>query len=108
MSETAGIRVRVTPEELTTISGEVEEQVGVMRRLFEEAGEIVNRSSGYWEGEGQSAYVKAFQSGQGQTEEALKRFMDNVTNLRTIAGTYKAAEEAALEASASLSEDVIV
>jgi WXG100 family type VII secretion target len=108
MNETAGMRIRVKTEELAAIADEVENQISSMRRQLDVVGNIVNKSTGYWEGEGQNAYMERYRSKSDEVENALKRFSDDVVNLRTIAGIYVTTEEAATEAANSLSSDVIV
>ena len=102
------MRLKVNTLELTDISSEVEEHIKAMRQSFSEAERIVNRSSSYWEGEGQTSCLQAFRRKCDSVEEALRRFSDNVTNLRTIAGVYETAESAAAEAAGGLPDDVIV
>lgn len=108
MSGETGMRLRVNPEELVIIADEVEGQIGEMRKLMNAVDELVNRSSAYWEGEGQSAYLRAYHSKQDAAEQALQYFSENVVNLRTIAGIYQATEATATEAANSLAADVIV
>ncbi|MCD8103793.1 MAG: WXG100 family type VII secretion target [Lachnospiraceae bacterium] len=108
MAASSGMYLRVNSETLLTASSEVESQVDSMRKQFDQVNEIVNRSSGYWEGEGQEAYLKAYRSKYEGIEEALNRFSSHVVNLQTMAGVYKAAEAEAVEETESLLSDVIV
>lgn len=108
MSGTAGIKVKVKTEELVEISGEVEDQITAMRRQLDQIGTIIRKSGAYWEGEGQNAYQQAYRAKQDEIETALRRFAENVTDLRTIAGVYASAEASAVELTECLSSDVIV
>lgn len=108
MGDTAGMRLKVKTEVLLTIAGEVEGQISAMRQQFDEINSIVNRSASYWEGEGQVSYVQKYRSKCDSIETALRRFSENVTDLRTIAGVYTATEAAAVETANTLSSDVIV
>lgn len=107
MSE-SGMRLKVKPEELLTVSAEVEEQVRTLRQQFARADGIVKRSSHYWEGQGQMAYVRSYQTKYDRIENALRLFSGNVNSLRTIAGVYSQTEAQVTEMANSLSEDVIV
>lgn len=108
MSGTSGMRLKVKTEELLTIAGEVEDQINSMRQKFTQIDGIIGRSSSYWEGDGQIAYVQAYQKRRDDIDQALRDFSSDVTNLRTIAGVYEETEVAATEAANELSEDVIV
>ena len=108
MAGMSGMRIKVKPEQLIAISGEVEAQVKQMRQRMNAVNEIVNRSHSYWEGEGQTAYLQAYRSKVVDIEQALRNFSGHVTNLRTIAGVYETTEAEATEAVNTLSADVIV
>lgn len=108
MGETSGMVLKVKTEELVSVSNEVESQISAMRQRFDQVAEIVNRSSSYWEGEGQIAYVQEHRSRCDAIETALRRFSENITDLRMIAGVYTAVEAQAVELANVLSGDVIV
>lgn len=108
MSQTGEIRIKVTPEELVSISNEVESQIKSMKKQFEKIDEIVSASSNYWTGDGQIAYIQSFHAENDTIQDGLKKFLDNVTMLRTIAGVYTATEAKAIETANTLSCDVIV
>ncbi len=108
MSTSSGMYLRVNPQKLITVSEEVERQTNTMKKKFDEVNEIINRSSAYWEGEGQEAYLNAYRSKYEKIEDALNRFSSHVVNLQTIAGVYKVAETAIVEETDYLLSDVIV
>lgn len=108
MSDASGMRLKVKTEELVTAASEVQTRIDAMRRLFDTAGDIVRKSSSYWEGSGQTAYLRAYQTKYDSVENALRFFESHVRNLQTMAGVYEAAEAAASAAVETLQEDVIV
>lgn len=108
MSGMSGMRLKVNTEQLKSISSEVEGYIKDMRRSYNEVENIVNRSNSYWEGEGQTSYLQAYRRKYESVEEALSRFSDNVTNLRTIAGVYETTEADAVDTTDELLSDVIV
>lgn len=108
MSQTNEIRIKVTPDELVSISNEVESQIESMKRQFEKIDEIISTSNSYWTGDGQIAYVQSFHAENDAIQDVLKKFSNNVTMLRTIAGVYTATEAKAIETANTLSCDVIV
>ncbi len=108
MSDASGMRLKVKTEELVMAASEVQTQINSMRRQFDRAGNIVKKSSGYWEGDGQAAYLRAYEEKYDSVENALRYFESHVRNLQTMAGVYEAAETAASEEVEKLQEDVIV
>lgn len=108
MSESSGIRIKVKTEELQLVANEVEEQIKRLKQKLETVDDVVKRSSAYWEGEGQSAYIQTYHKKSESVENTLKAFSDHIANLRIMAGVYEAAEESAVETVNALSSDVIV
>ena len=108
MSQTSGMRLKVTPEELDNIAAEAEAYIQTLKTQFSQADKIVKGSTSYWEADGQSAYVLTYHSKSANTDQSLKKFYDHITNLRTIAGVYKTTEAQAVEAIQSLDSDVII
>lgn len=108
MSEIYGMRLRVKTEELLIVADEVANQIRTLRQQTSEIDHIIERSSIYWEGNGQTSYSQAYRSKRDMMEEALHQFSENVTDLRTIAGVYTSTEQAAAETADSLACDVIV
>ena len=106
--DTAQIRIRVTPEEVETISQEALNSIDMLKKQFDYIGEIVERSSLYWEAEGQVAYINSYRLKCGSVEDSIKRFRMHIQKLQTIAGVYKAVEKEAAEIANSLESDVII
>lgn len=102
------IQIRVSTEVLETRANAAEEKINDVRKRFERIAEIVNNSTGYWEGEANDAHRREYQEYQSEIEEALLRFQENVTDLRQIAGIYREAESETTSFSGDLPVDVIL
>ena len=106
MNETAGATIRVSTEELILFANEANEKIVQMRKLLETVNRIVNSSQSFWEGDGQTAYLRAWQAGQGKTEEILARMLGHVDHVRMIAGVYEKEEREVEEKARLLPADI--
>lgn len=96
------MRITVETEVLEVRADSVEQQILKMRERFQNIGDIVYSSRSYWEGDANDAHCREFAEYQDEIEDVLARFMENVTDLRQIAGIYRQTE-AQVE---SLAEDL--
>lgn len=102
------IRIRVATSALEERANATEQRIKDVRSRFERMGQIVQNSRNYWEGEANEAHRREFQEYQDDIEEALARFMENVTDLRKIANVYQEAESETENLSQDLPLDVII
>lgn len=69
--------------------------------------QTVSASRRFWEGDGASAYAAAFRRQQDVIKTALRRFRENVTDLRDIAGVYEQSEKQIAANNAALASNWI-
>ena len=103
-----GMRIRVKTTVLEQRADAVEKQIHNVRNGFDKIRQIVNASTGYWEGKAHEAHRREFREYQDDIEESLMRFQENVTDLRKIAGIYQENEKAVTEISKNLPVDIIM
>lgn len=108
MGNRTGITIKVNTDELLSNANDVESKIRQMERVFSDMGQKINAVRDFWEGDGASACVVAYREKKEAIDTALRRFHENVTDLREIAGVYEQAEREAVENSAALSPDCIV
>lgn len=102
------MRIKVSTEALRRASVETNQEIDRVQNLFNNLEEVIKSSSLYWEGEGQQAYSHSFIEKKQYIDTALKRFRENVTDLREMAGIYHEAEQQAKEHAQMLSSDIII
>jgi len=102
------MRIRVATQVLAERADSAQQKILDVRNRFERMKEVVQNSRGYWEGDANEAHRREFQEYQDDIQEALSRFMENVTDLRKIANIYQEAESEVQNISQDLPLDVIV
>ena len=102
------IHIKVTPETLVNISSDVSQKIGKVQNAFSELEGIIQASSSYWEGDGNDAFVKAYELRKENYEGILKSFQEHIVNLQEIAGVYQQAENTAEDWALDLEGDVII
>ena len=99
--------LRVDTEVLKTVSGEVETAITRAENAFDEIAEIIMANGTYWEGEGADAHRALYEKNRERVDEAFRRFRENVTDLREMAGLYEYAESMNEQMADQLPSDVI-
>lgn len=107
MASQTGIEVRVTTERLRSTADDVENKIRRLETVFATIQQRITRSRGYWDGDGVSAYIAAYQKKNETIRMAFQRFRENVTDLREIAGVYEEAERKITAENNALSSDWI-
>ncbi len=107
MAET-GMRLKVNTDTLISASAQVEGKIRKASAAFAQIEETVKGSRTYWDSDGNSQYLKAYNSKKEEINLALNRFKEHIADLRTIAGVYAEAENAATERNNELNTDVII
>lgn len=102
------IRIKVRTDVLERQANAAEKKIKQVRSRFERIGTIVRNSGSYWEGDANNAHRREFQEYQDEIEEALRRFCENIADLRKMANIYHSAQEEAYHYSQDLPADVIV
>lgn len=100
--------IRVKTEQLVSIANNVETKIQRLEQVFSDIDQTVSTSRQYWEGDGASAFLTAYQSKQDAVQTAFRRFRENVQDLQEIAGVYSQAEQAAVQENAALTTADIV
>lgn len=91
---TIGI-ITVTPEQLSSQSGIVRSKLGDMRSRFDELKSLISGTSEYWIGEAGDAHRQKYTARLEKIEEMFSRYTEQVTDLETMAGVYREAEQSA-------------
>ena len=104
----SGMKLSVKPDRLETVSGQVNTVINKVEKSFQQVENIVEKSSGYWEGDGRTAYVSSYRKKKDTVNVAIRRLRENVTDLQRIAGIYKEGEQKAFQAAEGLPKDVII
>ena len=97
----------VDTEVLKTVSGEVESAIARTENAFEEIAQVIMSNGRYWEGEGADAHRALYEHNRERVDEAFRRFRENVTDLREMAGFYEYAETMNEQMADELPSDVI-
>ncbi len=102
------MRIRVATPVLAERADSAQQKILDVRNRFERMREVVQNSRSYWEGDANEAHRREFEEYQEDVQEALARFMENVTDLRKIANIYQEAESEVHNISQDLPLDVII
>ena len=102
------IRIKVDTDTLALRADAAEKKIRDLRERFDRIEQIVQNSVSYWEGDGNDAHRREYREYQDDISEMLKRFQENITDLRSIAGIYREAQENATELGNDLPADVIL
>jgi len=108
MISSAGFIIKVSPQDLYNHSSELKKQIDVLNRLLESVYNKVDSTSHYWQGDASEKYRKEFKNNRTETDTAIKRLMEHVGDLQTIAGTYEGVEKENINIARQLSSDVIL
>lgn len=102
------VMLRVQTELLVQSAGNIQSHIRRLERSFQEMSNIITGTQRYWIGDAGEAHRNVFLQQQEKREEAIRRLMEQVTDLQKMAGVYVQAEQEAQETAASLPGDVIV
>lgn len=100
--------IKVTTEQLRTAAYEASGYIKRVYESFDNIESIIKATSGYWEGEGQAAFLKSYLDRIGKIDKALMGFQDNIDDLLKIAGIYETTESRITDNNSALWSDVIV
>ena len=102
------IILKVTPEVLTRMAGDIEKQIQDISNQFNMIESDISQTRSYWEGEASDTHKSQYDSLKDDINEAVKRLRSNPVNLLQMAGLYTETETQMEAAAQSLSSDVIV
>ncbi len=92
MAIIGAVELLVTPEILHQKATDVENYVRVMQQRFETMKTLVEKSSGYWEGDAGDMHRKNYEEQLENIEFVLKRLNEHPIDLRAIAQKYSETE----------------
>ena len=103
-----GIVLKVEPDALIRMAGDIEKQLKDMKTQFGELQSDINRTRSFWEGEASDTHKSQYDALDPEIQNALDRLQKRPEELLKMAGLYNEVEDAAKEAAMSLLEDVII
>lgn len=103
-----GIVLKVTPDVLIRIAGDIEKQLKDMKTQFGELHSDINGTRSFWEGEASDTHKAQYDALVPEIQNALDRLQKRPEELLKMAGIYNDVEDIAKETAMSLVEDVIV
>jgi len=107
MASYAGIEIKVNTAQLVSTASDVDGKISRLEQALSDIERQVRASRNYWEGDGASAYLAAYRKKTDTIRTALKRFRENVTDLREIAGVYDQVERTVTANNTALSSNWI-
>lgn len=103
-----GIILKVTPEVLKQMAGDIDTQIDDIKKQFDMIDEEIKRTKAFWEGDACDTHQKQYQSLTDEISESVTRLKANPSNLLKMAGLYTETEETTKAIAMKLPEDVIV
>jgi WXG100 family type VII secretion target len=103
-----GIVLKVTPEVLTNMANDIEQQIQNIENQFNLIEEEINQTRTYWEGDGSDIHKSQYDSKKDEIREAFSRLKNNPSNLLRMAGLYQETESSLEAVAQMLSADVII
>ena len=101
------IQIKVIPETLVSISADVTQKIDRVQSAFQDLEQIIQNTSSYWEGDGNSECIEAYQNRKENYENIFRAFREHIVSLQEIAGVYQQVEATAEDLSMDLNGDVI-
>ena len=102
------ITLKVTPETLQKMAGEISDQLTDMEKQFDEIESEISKSRNYWEGIASDTHMNRYNSMKGDISETIKRLRSHPANLLKMAGVYIETETANEQSALVLPDDIIV
>lgn len=104
----ADIVLRVTPEVLQRKSGEFTDIIKEIKVHFDRIESISAKTKGYWQGDAGARDRESYASYKNDIRFIIRRLQEHPTDLLTMAGIYREAEQAAEATNAQLKTNQIV
>lgn len=103
----SGAHVKVTTEELRSKASEAEASINNMKSSFEELVNMMDGTSGYWEGEAGTLYRNTYKKQNEVIQEILKNIQEYPTKLLQIAGVYETSESTNVTSASELETNLL-
>ncbi|MBE5881919.1 MAG: hypothetical protein E7289_06415 [Lachnospiraceae bacterium] len=107
MSSIGTATIKVNTDILEAQAQEVNRLVSDMKSKFSNMESVIRRTEYYWIGEAGNLHRKLYNEQKDEIDVMLRRLLEHSTDLRTIAGTYKAGEAANVAKAQVLATDII-
>ena len=105
----SGAQLKVTPAQLQSKSNSVSKISNSMKNEYASLKNIIDRTSGYWIGDGGNAHRSKFSEQNSDVDEMFRRIQEHVTDLQVMAGVYIDTEQSIVsQIQESLPADVII
>ncbi len=101
-------RILVSESVMEARASDAEQCIRKVKQNFEKIAGIVSGSASYWNGSAGDAHRREFQEYRDETNEAIARLSENVTDLRKMAGIYREAQSQAEQLSRDLPADIVL
>ncbi len=102
------VTVKVTPEELKGLAGEMTSEVESIKACFRSIDQEVNGTKRYWRGDASGRHISKYQEMKPDVERVLEKLEYAPKDLLKIAGLYEEVEDVNSQVAASLPVDVFV
>lgn len=107
MADSLNMTIRVKTDELDATANDVEDKIKLLEQAFSDMEQVIRASYTYWEGDGNISYIESYKRKEETAATIFRRFRENVTDLRTIAGIYEENESNETEKNERLSANLI-
>lgn len=107
MGSLSNMTIRATPEEMEAKAQAVLKEVSTMMREYEDMNRLVERTSGYWNGEAAELHRKRFREMQDETQTMFQCLKDHAKNLEQIAAVYTGTQIKVTSVASSLPTEAI-
>ncbi len=102
------VDIKVTPEELTAKAQEVTNEITKMSGHLDELRNLMDKTKGYWIGEGGDANRNMYYGLTDTIEKIMKRLKEHPVDLVAIAQTYTETELKIEEVASTLPGDILM
>lgn len=101
------VTLRVSPEAMRQQALQIQTDVNSIRQQLQYIGDIVLRSTAYWEGEASNSHISSYNSEiKSRCEEVLRRLYEQPDDLLRMAGIYETTEKEDTEHIMSLPQNI--
>lgn len=103
----ADFHLKVSTDVLKRKAGEIRGQAQTIEKNWRQMCAIIERSSGYWEGEAGDYHRKMLTDNEDDVQKIIRRLNEHPVDLLKMAGVYEEAEKEATLLANMLLDDVI-
>ncbi len=100
--------IKVAPDSLIAVSGEFEGQASSLQTLTGQMMTLIQSLSASWNGDASIAYLNKFKGLEGDMTKMYRMVSEHSKDLSEMATAYKTAENANVEATQALLNNILV